>query len=311
MMAELKKEGQENEEDHPWYTAAKYDRYWSHYRQMRVWVDNQRSWQSQCQESSPSKWLHAYNHYYWSYQWWLYLSSFPRTIPFQSPFQLHCSSVSLGNIPYNQHYVNPHHTQSYCTSEEVHHEKSSHLPFYPHSATEKYRCSKHYTTDQSDVDYMDNTLSETQQDDEESDMQYYIEEEDEEGFEIELSEEMRQFFLQSQRHKEELKEIKLAFDEKRKQEMMEKNKIPKTSHDEAHMDDEFLPEFSISRKSRMKNMMGAPKEQPGQRRAKEMKMLYGKDSPAIHGMETAIQMQFDRNCDKKQPSFWPSVPLKM
>ncbi|WAQ98161.1 GEMI8-like protein [Mya arenaria] len=55
----------------------------------------------------------------------------------------------------------------------------------------------------------------------------------------------------------------------------------------------------------------APKERPGARRTAEMKLLYGKGAAMIHGMETALQMAFDRNTDTKQPRVWPNMPLKI
>ena len=55
----------------------------------------------------------------------------------------------------------------------------------------------------------------------------------------------------------------------------------------------------------------APKERPGAKRTSEMKLLYGKGAPMIHGMETALQMTFDRNLDIKEPKVWPNMPLKL
>jgi len=43
----------------------------------------------------------------------------------------------------------------------------------------------------------------------------------------------------------------------------------------------------------------------------EMKMLYGRGSAMIHGMETAMQLTFNRNCDRKQAKMWPQIPLKI
>lgn len=57
--------------------------------------------------------------------------------------------------------------------------------------------------------------------------------------------------------------------------------------------------------------MEAPKERPGARRTAEMKLLYGTGAAMIHGMETAVQMSFDRNTDIKQPKYWPNMPLKI
>lgn len=54
-----------------------------------------------------------------------------------------------------------------------------------------------------------------------------------------------------------------------------------------------------------------PFERPGERRGAEMKKLYGKDSAKIMAMEAAMQLTFDRNCDRKQPKYWPVIPLKL
>ena len=39
--------------------------------------------------------------------------------------------------------------------------------------------------------------------------------------------------------------------------------------------------------------------------------LYGSNAARIHAMETAIQLNFNRNCDRKQPKLWPNMPLNM
>ena len=54
-----------------------------------------------------------------------------------------------------------------------------------------------------------------------------------------------------------------------------------------------------------------PSERPGVKRTAEMKLLYGKGAAMIHGMETAMQLTFDRNCDMKQPKLWPHLPLNI
>ena len=43
----------------------------------------------------------------------------------------------------------------------------------------------------------------------------------------------------------------------------------------------------------------------------EMKKLYGAEADKIQAMEAAMQLIFDRNCDKKQPKYWPIIPLKL
>ena len=55
----------------------------------------------------------------------------------------------------------------------------------------------------------------------------------------------------------------------------------------------------------------APTERPGFKRTQEMKMLYGKGAAMIHGMETAMQLTFDRYVDLHQPKLWPHLPLNI
>lgn len=61
----------------------------------------------------------------------------------------------------------------------------------------------------------------------------------------------------------------------------------------------------------MKRSVEPPAERPGERRVAEMEKLYGDEAAKILAMETAMQLIFDRNCDKKQPKYWPIIPLKL
>jgi gem associated protein 8 len=54
-----------------------------------------------------------------------------------------------------------------------------------------------------------------------------------------------------------------------------------------------------------------PQKQVGLQRTQAMKLMYGEAAPMILGMETAMQLSFDRNCDLRQPKLWPNIPLKM
>lgn len=54
----------------------------------------------------------------------------------------------------------------------------------------------------------------------------------------------------------------------------------------------------------------APAEQPGLKRKEEMKTLYGKHASKIMALEASLQLNYDRQCDARQPVFWPSIPLK-
>ncbi|XP_076446794.1 gem-associated protein 8-like [Babylonia areolata] len=60
-----------------------------------------------------------------------------------------------------------------------------------------------------------------------------------------------------------------------------------------------------------KRTSSAPAERPGSKRTSEMRLLYGKGAAMIHGMETALQMTFDRNSDVLQPRLWPNMPLRV
>lgn len=117
---------------------------------------------------------------------------------------------------------------------------------------------------------------------------------DEEGIEcdmsnMEITEELRQYFAETERHREELKRQQQLEEEMHEQYV-----------DAGH--DLHIP---------TKRSTQPPSERPGERRRIEMKKLYGEDAAQIQGMETAMQLNFDRHCDKKQPKYWPIIPLKL
>lgn len=75
--------------------------------------------------------------------------------------------------------------------------------------------------------------------------------------------------------------------------------------------DSYVPADQDLHSASWRSTVAPPTERPGERRAAEMKKLYGKDAPKIMAMEAAMQLTFDRNCDLKQPKFWPVIPLKL
>ncbi|XP_058476438.1 gem-associated protein 8-like [Solea solea] len=106
---------------------------------------------------------------------------------------------------------------------------------------------------------------------------------------MEISEELRLYFAQTERHREELKKQM-----------------------EAEQHDCYVPADQDLRGGGSQRSTGAPPiERPGERRVAEMKKLYGKDSAKILAIETAMQLTFDRNCDRKQSKYWPVIPLKL
>lgn len=114
-----------------------------------------------------------------------------------------------------------------------------------------------------------------------------------EEFQMEITPEMLDFFAKTQEHRRQREEAKKA------------TKGDETAEQE-HINVEELQVTGTKTPT-----VEAPKERPGARRTAEMKLLYGKGAPMIHGMETALQMTFDRNTDLKQPKIWPNMPLKV
>ncbi|XP_061683496.1 gem-associated protein 8 isoform X2 [Syngnathoides biaculeatus] len=104
---------------------------------------------------------------------------------------------------------------------------------------------------------------------------------------MEISEELREYFAQTEKHRQEL----------RKQQQIEANS--------------YVPADQDLRSISHRVGVAPPAERPGERRGAEMKKLYGEDAAKILAMETAMQLTFDRNCDLKQPKYWPVIPLKL
>ncbi|CAL8290048.1 unnamed protein product [Lota lota] len=107
---------------------------------------------------------------------------------------------------------------------------------------------------------------------------------------MEITEELRQYFAQTEKHREELK----------KQQELE---------DEEHAS--YVPADQDLHRGAWLGTAAAPHERPGARRGAEMKKLYGTDAAKIQAMEAALQLSFDRNCDRKQPKYWPVIPLRL
>ncbi|KAL8573238.1 hypothetical protein ACOMHN_006649 [Nucella lapillus] len=136
----------------------------------------------------------------------------------------------------------------------------------------------------------DSTLSQLSEDDDgtgettESAAEGAVKEED-----MEITDEMLDFFAHTHRHKQEREALKKSND---------------GGNEEKHVNIEESEEKNERTES-------APAERPGSKRTTEMRLLYGKGAAMIHGMETALQMTFDRNIDVLQPSFWPNMPLRV
>lgn len=54
-----------------------------------------------------------------------------------------------------------------------------------------------------------------------------------------------------------------------------------------------------------------PKEPADKNRLKEMEKIYGNVAPKIMGMETAIELNYQRLVEEAAPAYWPNIPLKL
>ncbi|XP_062593127.1 gem-associated protein 8-like [Saccostrea cucullata] len=118
-----------------------------------------------------------------------------------------------------------------------------------------------------------------------------VDSDDSEVYEMEVTKEMVQFFAHSHEH--------------RKKRDASKEIIGEDGTVQKRIQ---IEEVKANKKA---PTIEAPSERPGVRRTAEMMKLYGKGAAMIHGMETAIQMTYDRTMDIKQPKFWPNMPLKI
>lgn len=80
---------------------------------------------------------------------------------------------------------------------------------------------------------------------------------------------------------------------------------------EAEQQGSYVPADQDLHSFSLQSSVAPPLERPGERRTAEMKKLYGGDAAKIMAMEAAMQLNFERNCDLKQPKYWPVIPLKL
>lgn len=105
---------------------------------------------------------------------------------------------------------------------------------------------------------------------------------------MEITEELRQYFAETERHRE----------ERRRQRQL----------DEERLGGYVNADHGLYYNHRQS--VEPPAERPGAQRQAEMKCLYGDSAAKILAMEAAIQLSFDKKYDRKQPKYWPVIPLK-
>uniref|UniRef100_A0A250XWT8 Gem-associated protein 8 n=2 Tax=Castor canadensis TaxID=51338 RepID=A0A250XWT8_CASCN len=105
---------------------------------------------------------------------------------------------------------------------------------------------------------------------------------------MEITDELRQYFAETERHRE----------ERRRQQQLDAERL------EDYINADHGLYYNTHR------TVEPPSERPGERRQAEMKRLYGDSAAKIQAMEAAVQLSFNKHCDRKQPKYWPVIPLK-
>uniref|UniRef100_A0A2K5ISC2 Gem nuclear organelle associated protein 8 n=1 Tax=Colobus angolensis palliatus TaxID=336983 RepID=A0A2K5ISC2_COLAP len=105
---------------------------------------------------------------------------------------------------------------------------------------------------------------------------------------MEITEELRQYFAETERHRE----------ERRRQQQLDAECLD--SYVNADHDLCYNTHQSVE----------PPTERPGEQCQAEMRRLYGNSAAKLQAMEASVQLSFDKHCDPKQPKFWPVFPLK-
>lgn len=106
---------------------------------------------------------------------------------------------------------------------------------------------------------------------------------------MEITQELRDYFAQTERHQE----------ERKRQQLLEEKRL----EDYVNADHDLY--YNRPRRS-----VEPPNERTWERRLTDMRRLYGDSAAKIQAMEAAMQLSFDKHCDMKQPKYWPVIPLK-
>lgn len=194
---------------------------------------------------------------------------------FLSPWYFPQSVVSRSSVDYETEYPQPQAFQGQHMTWQNSHYSSS--PFES-SGQPVHGSSRAQTATREDEALCEEEEMELESDDEvECDVSN-----------MEITEELRQYFAETERHRE----------ERRRQQQLDAERLG----DYVNADHGLYRGHHRSVKP--------PSEKPGERRQAEMKRLYGDSAAKILAMEAAVQLSFDKHCDRKQPKYWPVIPLK-
>ncbi|XP_012661353.1 gem-associated protein 8-like [Otolemur garnettii] len=161
-----------------------------------------------------------------------------------------------------------------------------------HLAQQDYHCSSHFRRSRKQR-HISKRFQVSSREDQTPSQDEEVETESDVGVECDLSnmeitEELRQYFAETERHRE----------ERQQQQQLDAQRLD--DYVNADHDLCYNPHRSVK----------APTERPGEQRKAEMKHLYGDSAAKIQAMEAAVQLSFDKHCDRKQPKYWPVIPLK-
>ncbi|XP_014673251.1 PREDICTED: gem-associated protein 8-like [Priapulus caudatus] len=250
-----------NFERDAWYNNPRYRHYWKHHELMKQWYGDYKSAHQELHKLATlhSGWLQQYQQQMLHANWW--------------DWYRHATSESLHHSDRCGEHRRPDDVRNRDDfRRRDDYERVS-------TETDAYRQAPESTTD------CDGRVADGNGDDDDVEL------------EMEITEEMKEFFAISARHRQERDAAK---------------RRPTTTRDAAGEEGEgdYVLAEDVS-SLHIRATVAPPAERPGVRRAAEMRELYGAGHAMIHGMETAMQLSYDRDCDIKQPKLWPSIPLNL
>ncbi|XP_021141013.2 gem-associated protein 8 isoform X1 [Columba livia] len=186
---------------------------------------------------------------------------------------------SFYHLPWHPYAASPRSRYSDWDGNDLLHTQNYSSSYRPHGRAPYCGGAQHYTDAHQGREDADRDSEMEEDSESEGEIEYDLSN-------MEITEELRQFFAQTERHREEL----------RRQQQLEAEQQYVDADQDLH---------------RTERTVEPPTERPGERRMAEMKKLYGAEADKIQAMEAALQLIFDRNCDKKQPKYWPIIPLKL
>ncbi|XP_075923952.1 gem-associated protein 8 isoform X1 [Petromyzon marinus] len=279
-----------------WYAHPVYARYWSHYRDAQAWTRRH-------QNARRRALTEAAQGLDWSSLVGLpfpYDPSHPYAASHHGPQSHppclghnHCSAQAAGHRRRHHQQQHDHYHQ-----QQHHHQKHEEMPEHHHfssQATEHQRDHQqhqHYHHNQQRQHWQQQLIDEvpdlrSEEPDEDSDPE--SESESEAESDVEITDELRAYFAETERHREE-RRLEQEQEDERAEGMVWADEPPGT---------------------RQASSL-APQERPGERRRVEMARLYGEEACVrILALEAAMQLSFDQHCDRTRPKYWPIIPLKL